>query len=190
MNDTEGAWGLLATADEVCSQADAHAAVARVAREITQKLQYCFPLLLGIMRGSVVFAGHLLPLLRFPLEFDYLDVTRYGDATEGSEIEWRVEPIRSVAGRVVLVIDDILDEGRTLASIRKRVLSSGAAECYSAVFAEKNTGRLKPLAADFLGVTLPNRYVFGFGMDVRGVWRNLPAVYALRDDDQGGGSAK
>ena len=180
------AWDVLGAADEVCSAEAAAAAVSRVAREITTRLESCHPLLLGVMRGSIVFAGHLLPLLRFPLEFDYLDVTRYGDALRGGDVAWRVTPASLLAGRVVLVLDDILDEGHTLALIRKHILSAGAAACYSAVFADKDLGRPKPVTADFVGVTVPNRYVFGFGMDVRGAWRNLPAVYALKDNDEQG----
>jgi hypoxanthine phosphoribosyltransferase len=137
------------------------------------------------MRGSVVFAGQLLPQLRFPLEFDYLDVTRYGDATRGGEISWKVTPGTSVDGRVVLVLDDILDEGRTLASVREKLLESGAVKVYSAVFADKDIGRVKPASADFVGVRLPNRYVFGFGMDVSGAWRNLPEIYALKEGGEG-----
>jgi len=155
-----------------------------MAREITARLEHSHPLVLGIMRGSIVFAGQLLPLLKFPLEFDYLDVTRYGDAIHGGEVAWRVTPATAIAGRVVLIVDDILDEGYTLALIRQHMLAAGAASCYSAVFAEKNTGRPKPVAADFVGVSVPNRYVFGFGMDVRGAWRNLPAVYALKDSNE------
>lgn len=157
------------------------AAVQRIAREVSNSLQACHPLVLGVMRGSVVFAGQLLPLLHFPLEFDYLDVTRYRDTTRGGTIDWKVNPGTSVAGRVVLVLDDILDEGHTLAAIRGTLLAAGAAEFYSAVFADKDIGIAKPITADFVGVRLPNRYVFGFGMDVKGAWRNLPAVYALKD---------
>ncbi len=138
------------------------------------------------MRGSVVFTGQLLPQLRFPLEFDYLDVTRYGDATRGGAISWKVDSATSVSGRTVLVVDDILDEGHTLKAIRDKLLSAGAQQVYSAVFAEKQTGRPKPVAADFVGVKLPNRYVFGFGMDVNGAWRNLPAIYALEDGESEG----
>lgn len=138
------------------------------------------------MRGSVVFAGQLLPQLRFPLEFDYLDVTRYGDATRGGAINWKVDSATAVSGRTVLVVDDILDEGHTLKAIRDKLLSAGAQQVYSAVFAEKQTGRPKPVAADFVGVKLPNRYVFGFGMDVNGAWRNLPAIYALEDGESEG----
>ncbi|MGQ0749699.1 MAG: hypoxanthine-guanine phosphoribosyltransferase [Betaproteobacteria bacterium] len=175
---------VLNAADLVVSAEDARAAVERVAREVSGKLEDRHPLVLGVMRGSVVFAGHLLPLLRFPLEFDYLDVTRYRDTTRGGTIDWKVSPGTAVAGRVVLVLDDILDEGHTLAAIRDKLLAAGATEFYSAVFADKNIGAAKPIEADFVGVRLPNRYVFGFGMDVQGAWRNLPAVYALMDADK------
>jgi hypoxanthine phosphoribosyltransferase len=133
------------------------------------------------MSGAVVFTGQLLPLLEFPLDVDYIHLTRYGDATVGGRIEWKAFPVAKIAGRVVLIVDDILDEGHTLAEIRRRVLATGASQCYAAVFADKDIGKHKPVAADFVGVTLPNRYVFGFGMDVKGAWRNLPAVYAMKE---------
>ena len=176
------AWRILHAAEEICSAQCVTDEVARVAAEITARLQDRHPLVLGVMRGSVVFAGQLLPQLEFPLHFDYLDVTRYGSATVGGEIAWKVSPGTAVSGRVVLVIDDILDEGHTLAAVRAKLLEAGATEFYSAVFSQKNTGRPKPIEADFVGITLPNRYVFGFGMDVRGAWRNLPAIYAVTGD--------
>ncbi len=83
----------------------------------------------------------------------------------------------------MLVLDDILDEGKTLAAVREKLLAAGAREVYCAVLADKDIGRAKPVSADFVGVRLPNRYVFGFGMDVGGVWRNLPAIYALKDGE-------
>jgi len=179
----EQAWQLLRSADEVCSAGAVLAAVQRMGGEITAQLHERAPLVLNVMRGSVIFVGHLLPLLHFPLDFDYLDVTRYRDATTGGEITWNVSPGMDVAGRVVLVVDDILDEGHTLAAVRAKLLASGAREFYSAVFAEKDIGRPKPVTADFIGIHVPDRYVFGFGMDVKGAWRNLPAVYALKDGE-------
>lgn len=160
------------------------AAVNRLAAEITRELRDRKPLVLGVMRGSVVFAGRLLPLLDFPLEFDYLDVTRYRGSTRGGAIDWKVSAGTTVAGRVVLVLDDILDEGHTLAAIREKIMETGALAFYSAVFAEKSIGRSKPVAADFVGIHLPDRYVFGFGMDVHGFWRNLPAVYAIKEGQE------
>ncbi|MBI4195903.1 MAG: hypoxanthine-guanine phosphoribosyltransferase [Betaproteobacteria bacterium] len=178
------AWRILESAERVCSAVAVSEAVARIAQEVSAQLKDRMPLVLGVMRGSVVFAGHLLPLLRFPLEFDYLDVTRYGDKTQGGATTWRVSPGTQVRGRVVLVIDDILDEGETLAEIRDKMLAAGVKAFYSAVFADKDIGRVKPISADFVGVRLPRRYVFGFGMDVGGAWRNLPEVYALRDGEE------
>lgn len=180
---TDPAWALFESAEVVCPAAEVRAAVERLAAEITLAVGDFKPLVLGVMRGSVVFAGQLLPLLRFPLEFDYLEATRYDRTTRGGTIQWKVSPGTTVAGRVVLLLDDILDEGHTLAEIREKILQAGALRFLSAVFADKDIGREKPAAADFVGVRLPNRYVFGFGMDVHGFWRNLPAIYALPERD-------
>jgi hypoxanthine phosphoribosyltransferase len=181
MRDLAQLWEVLKHADLVCSEDQLSAAVRRVGQQITALLAERVPLVLTVMGGAVVFTGQLLPLLRFPLEFDYIHVTRYRGSTRGGSVEWKVEPRPQLAGRVVLVVDDILDEGHTLAAIRDRVLQEGAAVFYSAVLADKDIGRSKPIRADFVGVTVPNRYVFGFGMDVEGAWRNLPAIYAVQE---------
>lgn len=171
---------ILAEADLLCSAQESALAVRRMAGEIAARLRDANPLVLAVMGGAVVFTGALLPQLDFPLDFDYLHVTRYGDVTVGGRLKWVVEPRIAVAGRCVLVVDDILDEGVTMAEIVKHLRAQGAAQVLSAVFAEKELGRDKPIAADFVGVRLPNRYVFGYGMDVKGAWRNLPAVYAVK----------
>ena len=175
------AWEVLKSAEPLCSAATIARAVERMAAEITHAHAADNPLVLCVMSGAVVFAGQLLPRLKFPLDFDYLHVTRYGNATSGGGIEWKVFPEAGIAGRVVLVVDDILDEGHTMVEIRKRVLAAGAQRFCCAVFADKDLGKPKPIAADFVGVRVPNRYVFGFGMDVKGAWRNLPGIYALKE---------
>jgi hypoxanthine phosphoribosyltransferase len=156
------------------------ASLQRVARQVNAALADAHPLVLSVMGGAVVFTGQLLPLLDFPLDFDYVHVSRYGDARHGGKIRWKVEPCENVRGRTVLVLDDILDEGHTLAALRQRVLELGASKFYSAVFADKRHGRAKPIHADFVGVELPDRFVFGYGMDIEGAWRNLPAIYAVK----------
>ena len=181
MRDLAQLWEVLKRADLVYSEEQLMAAVHRVAQEITGVLAERVPLVLSVMGGAVVFTGQLLPLLHFPLEFDYIHVTRYRGGMQGGTIQWKVEPRPLLAGRVVLVVDDILDEGHTMAAIRDRILQEGAAAFYSAVLADKDIGRDKPVRADFVGVTVPDRYVFGFGMDVESAWRNLPAIYAVKD---------
>jgi len=172
---------LLQQAECIASEETVQAVLVRLAGEIEQTLGDTFPLVLPVMGGAVVFAGQLLPKLRFPLEFDYLHVTRYRGNTTGGEMEWRVLPGQNVVGRNVLVLDDILDEGETLAAIRDKLLSMGAARVWSAVLTDKDNGLDKPVRADFVGLSVPNRYVFGCGMDAYGLWRNLPAIYALKD---------
>ena len=152
-----------------------------VARQINDALADTHPLVLSVMGGAVVFTGQLLPLLDFPLDFDYVHVSRYGDATQGGKVCWKVEPCDNVRGRVVLVLDDILDEGHTMAALRERVMELGASRFYCAVFADKRHGRAKPIQADFVGMELPDRFVFGYGMDIEGAWRNLPAIYAVKE---------
>lgn len=174
------AWKILESADLLCDENQVREAIARLAGEITAKLRDRYPLVLAVMGGSIFFAGNLLPLLRFPLEFDYVHASRYGKATSGGRIVWTVEPRENVKGRVVLVLDDILDGGETLAAIRDRVKALGAAEVFSAVLTDKDIGRAKPAVPDFVGLKLPNRFVFGCGMDVSGAWRNLPAIYAMK----------
>jgi hypoxanthine phosphoribosyltransferase len=177
---SEESWKILESADLLWDETQVREAIARVAAEITAKLRDRYPLLLAVMGGSIFFAGNLLPLLRFPLEFDYVHASRYGKATSGGGIVWKVEPGENVKGRTVLVLDDILDGGDTLAAIRDRVKDLGAASVFSAVLTDKEIGRAKPAVPDFVGLKLPNRYVFGCGMDVSGAWRNLPAIYAVK----------
>lgn len=174
---------LLQQAELLCTQEQVQAALHKVAREINDSLSETHPLVLSVMGGAVVFSGQLLPLLNFPLDFDYVHLSRYGDARSGGAMKWKVAPHESVRGRVVLLIDDILDEGHTLTALRERVLELGARHCYSAVFADKLHGRPKPVQADFVGLKLPDRFVFGYGMDIEGAWRNLPAIYAVKKQD-------
>lgn len=172
---------ILHSAELLFSEAQVNASVQRVAREINAALADQHPLVLSVMGGAVVFTGQLLPQLDFPLDFDCVHVSRYGNAKQGGEMHWKVAPRENVAGRVVLVVDDILDEGETIAAIKQRVMELGASRFYSAVFADKDHGKAKPVHADFIGITVPDRFVFGFGMDIQGAWRNLPAIYAVRD---------
>jgi len=173
---------ILQQAELLYPEEEVHAAVVRVAREINSALADVHPLVLSVMGGAVVFTGQLLPLLDFPLDFDYVHVSRYGSGQQGGELHWEVEPRENVRGKVVLVVDDILDEGETLAAVKQRVMELGATGFYCAVFADKLNGKDKPIRADFVGVELPDRFVFGFGMDIQGAWRNLPAIYATKEE--------
>jgi hypoxanthine phosphoribosyltransferase len=181
MPDLKQAWAFLENSDGVASAGEVQAAIHRVATEIEQRLSGAYPMVLAVMGGAVVFAGQLLPLLRFPLDFDYIHASRYGAATRGAGVDWKVSPPGLVGGRTVLVLDDILDHGETMNAIRNRLLELGAKEFCCAVLVEKTLGMRKPIAADFVGLTIPDRFVFGCGMDAKGYWRNLPEIRAMKE---------
>ena len=180
MPELKDSWAFLENSDLVASAEEVRAATVRLAAEIQSRLGESYPLVLVVMGGAVVFAGQLLPLLRMPLDLEYIHATRYGAATAGGGIDWRVAPPPGVRGRAVLVLDDILDGGQTMAAIRERLLTSGAQSVHCAVLVEKELGRKKPIAADFVGLRIPDRFVFGCGMDAKGYWRNLPEIRAMR----------
>jgi hypoxanthine phosphoribosyltransferase len=181
MPDSQAAWRFLEQSDLIASAAEIDSAVRRVAGEISDRLGEGYPLVLVVMGGAVVFAGQLLPLLRFPLDLDYIHASRYGNETRGANIAWRVTPPAAVRGRTVLVLDDILDGGHTMAAIRERLLELGAASFHCAVVVEKRLRRAKPVRADFVGLEIVDRFVFGYGMDAKGYWRNLPEIRAMRE---------
>jgi hypoxanthine phosphoribosyltransferase len=168
--------------EEIVSASEVSASIGRMANAIGASIADDFPLVLSVMGGAAVFTGMLLPYLDFPLEFDYIHLTRYRNTTKGGDkMEWRVAPAESVKDRVVLVLDDILDEGETMAAIRDRIMAMGATRFMSAVLCEKVIPKSKPLCPDFCGFEVPDRYVFGCGMDARGYWRNLPTIRALME---------
>ncbi len=178
---------LLQNAEQIFDEAAVMDAVANVAYKLNDRFNApddeTFPLVLGVMGGAVVFVGNLLPQLKFPLEFDYIHVTRYGDDDQGGKVVWKVIPRANVAGRTIIVLDDILDEGETLAHVKQRLLDMGAAEVLIAVFADKAIKKSKPVQADIVGLSIPDKFVIGFGMDVYGYWRNLPGLWAIRPED-------
>ena len=182
MPDVQQAWSFLRNSELIAGADQVDAAVRRVAAEIEAKLGGSYPLVLAVMGGAVVFAGQLLPMLRFPLDFDYVHASRYGAATRGAGIEWRVSPPSLAKGRAVLVVDDILDHGETMAAIRARLLELGAQSVQCAVLVDKVLAVKKPIRPDFVGLTIPDRFVFGCGMDAKGFWRNLPEIRAMKED--------
>ncbi len=181
MISRQAAQDALVNSEIIFSEQQVQAALASMAHDINVAMAEMHPLVLSVMGGAVVFTGQLLPMLKFPLDFDYVHVSRYGHKQQGGELKWKVAPQENVRGRVVMVVDDILDEGETLYAVRQRVMELGASKFYSAIFADKLNGKVKPIRADFVGLQVPDRFVFGYGMDIHGAWRNLPAIYATKE---------
>ena len=173
---------ILLTADRLYSYADIGQALDRLAVEITGKLSGEDPVVLCVLNGALIPTGHLLTRLNFPLRQDYVHATRYRGETSGAELEWIGRPSTSLQGETVLIIDDILDEGITLSAIVKACREAGAKAVYSAVLVEKLHARGMGYKADFVGLTVEDRYVFGFGMDYKGYLRNMPGIFAVAEN--------
>ncbi len=178
---------LFTESEQVREQADClfdkqqvSAAVSRLAAMISDELAQSYPVVIGIMNGGLIPMGLLMPHLDFPLQMDYLHATRYRDKTTGSDLQWLVSPKIPLQGRTVLLIDDIHDEGITLEGIKEFCFKEGADKIYSAVLVNKVHDRKNNTSADFIALDIPDRYVFGYGMDYKGMLRNAPGIFAVK----------
>lgn len=172
------AWEVLQQADRLHSPERVEATFADMASRINQALAGTDPLVVCVMTGGVVPFGQLLPRLQFPLQIDYVHATRYGKRLQGGQLQWISGPHQDPRDRTVLLIDDILDEGTTLAGIEARYRADGARDVYKAVLVVKNRPRQYDVKVEFAGLEVPDRYVFGCGMDYKGYLRNIAGIYA------------
>ncbi len=177
---------VMASADLLYGRAEVEAACDRLADAINQDMRERELIVLCIMNGGLVMAGLLLPRLRMPLRVDYMHVSRYRERTTGDALHWRVEPSNDLGGKDVLVIDDILDEGYTLQAIMDFCDAQRAASVNAVVLAQKQHDRGVRPPVGYIGLKVPDRYVFGYGMDYKGYWRNAAGIYAVseRDDSE------
>ncbi len=169
------------TADLLYSQSEINHALDRLALAITEQFSESNPIILCVMNGSVVVTGHLLPRLNFPLELDYIHATRYGDKTVGSELTWLHKPAIPLANRTVILVEDIFDEGVTMQALRQYCQQARASSVSCVSLIDKEHVNKVGTQPEFIGLTVPNRYVFGFGMDYKGYWRNAAGIYAVKE---------
>jgi len=170
---------VLDEAELIFSMEDIDHALEKIAKQLEQDYADSNPLLLCVMNGSVMTTGHLLPKLNFPLELDYIHATRYGDKIVGEELNWLAKPNTSLAGRDVILVEDIFDHGVTLKALREYCQQAGAKSVACAVLTDKQHDEKSCEQPEYIGLDLPNRYVFGFGMDYKGYLRNAPGIYAV-----------
>lgn len=165
---------------------EVEAALDRMAINIHQELQDQNPVIVCVMVGGLVLLGNLLPRLDFPLEVDYVHATRYRGGISGGDIQWRVKPSSNLAERIVLVVDDILDGGITLAAIIDEINALGAKKVYSAVLVDKYGKRVEKglKKADFVGLQIEDHYIFGYGMDYNEYLRNAPGIFIVHPDHE------
>lgn len=183
LNAAAHAAAVLREAECLHDAASVRAAYQRLADAVTTDYRQRNPLLLCVMTGGLQTTAELSQRLDFALEIDYLHASRYRGALQGGGLHWVRQPnAERVRDRHVLIVDDILDEGHTLVAIRQALLALSPASLAVAVLAQKQHDRCAAEAsAEYVGLTVADRYVFGCGMDYKEYWRQLPAIYAVRD---------
>ena len=171
----------LADADEILSRGEIDAGFDSLAAHLQPIIEAADCVLLGILNGGMFPLVHLAERLHGDFLIDYCHATRYAGGTEGRVLTWLEQPHADIAGRTIIVIDDIFDEGTTLRAVAEHCRQGGAAQVFTAVMLVKDRQRNPdiPLPDYVTGLTVPDRYVFGCGMDLYGRWRHLTAVYAL-----------
>jgi hypoxanthine phosphoribosyltransferase len=175
-----------AMTDKVLAQAEClydieavEAALDKLANQLNQHYANLNPLLLCVMKGALVTMGQLLPKLTFPLEIDYIHATRYGNSLNGGEVQWQHKPETELKNRHIILIEDIVDQGDTLNVLRRYCLENKVKSVACATLVNKSDVSQSCQPAEFVGLTVPNRYVFGFGLDYQGQARQFPGIYAL-----------
>ena len=172
---------VLATAELVFDRSSIDLALDRLAAAINERLSASNPVILCVMKGAILPLGFLLPRLNFPLEVDYVHASRYGDSTVGGELTWYATPFVNLAGRTVLLFDDILDEGNTLRELEKWCTEQNPKEVLTATLVDKKHDNKNTRPADFNALVAPNRYLVGFGFDYKEYGRNINGIYAIKD---------
>lgn len=158
------------------------AAVDALARDVNEHCRGEQWLVLCVMNGGLIFCAELMLRLDLPVKLDFVRVSRYRESTAGGDLNWHARPESDLRNRRILLVDDIFDEGTTLAAIAEWLRREGAAEVLTVVLVEKlHDRKTTDFRPDLIGLTCPDAYVFGFGMDYHGLWRNLPEIRQLSD---------
>ncbi|MEO9273314.1 hypoxanthine-guanine phosphoribosyltransferase [Marinomonas sp. 5E14-1] len=172
---------ILDEADCLVDEVELNTALDKMAAQITTDLSDKLPLVLCVMNGGLVPTAALIERLNFPLELDYIHATRYGMDTEGATLNWLSYPQTSLKDRIILVIDDIFDQGHTLQAIQKWLEQQEANSVYTATVINKLHDRKTNMTPDYIGTDVADRFLFGYGMDYKGFFRNLKGIYAIKD---------
>jgi hypoxanthine phosphoribosyltransferase len=167
-------------AEVLISEDEINVAIDRIAQEVESSLDNEVPIMLCVMKGGLMFTSALMQRISSPMILDYVHVDRYRNKIQGSSIHWHKEPDTSLVDRTVIIVDDILDEGYTLQELIAYCHAKGAKKVLSAVLLKKKLSTTPTkVKADFIGLEVTDRYVFGWGMDYKGCLRNLSSIYAI-----------
>jgi hypoxanthine phosphoribosyltransferase len=183
MSNTPDPRALLENSRVLFNREEVAAAVQKMADEINEHYGDEPLILISVLTGAIIPAAWLITKLKMPIQMDFVHATRYRGGLYGAELEYRVPPRLELEGKNVLIVDDIFDEGNTLAAIKGSVEQRKAGSVKMAALVRKDHDRGLPRDyVDFFGLDVPDVYVFGCGMDAYEEWRHLDEILVLGDD--------
>ena len=166
------------------------AQLARRVRTLSAEIERDFKgremVVVSLLSGTVMFLADLIRHLSLPLRLDFIGVSSYGAGTTSGELTFTKELRLDVRGRDVLLVDDILDTGKTLAAVAGMIKAKGALSVKTCVLLDKTARRAVPFEADYVGFAIPNEFVVGYGLDFNERYRNLPCIGVLKPKYYGG----
>ncbi len=171
---------------QLFSKEEIDTALDNMAKKIHADLNDKSPVVLCVMVGGLIPLGHLLVRLQFPLEVDYVHATRYRGETTGGNLHWLARPSTDLTDRTVLIVDDILDGGVTLAAIVAEIKAMGATVVKTAVLVDKHHERSEDglKQADYVGLEVDDHFIYGYGMDYQEYLRNVPGIYVVAPEHE------
>ena len=168
--------------DLIYTQTEIATAITQMAATTDQLLAGSQPIIIAVMNGGMVLTYDLIRQLKTRSRLDYLQVARYQDKTVGGQLHWHKQPQQSLAGETVLLVDDIFDQCDTLQELVSYCKAQGAKQIFSAVLLYKHKAqREHSLMPDVIGLEVADRFVYGYGMDYQGYFRDVAEIYALRE---------
>ncbi len=169
-------------AEILVSEEQLRDSVQRIAAEVTEEYAGKSPLIVGVLVGAFVFMADLVRVLDFELEVQFMAASSYGEGTEAGVLEITRDLPEEIAGRHILLVDDLLDTGHTLSRLSELLMARGAASVKTCCILDKPSRREVPFEADFVGLEIPDQFVVGYGLDYAHSYRNLPYVGVLRSE--------
>jgi hypoxanthine phosphoribosyltransferase len=172
--------------DELAGVLISERQIARRVRQLSGQLQHDYAqrdlIIVSLLTGTVMFLADLIRYLDLPLRLDFMGVSSYGAGTESGNLVFTKELRLEVKGRDVLVVDDILDTGRTLTRVLEKLRSLSPCSTRTCVLLNKQARRVEPIQADYAGFEIPDQFVVGYGLDFAEHYRNLPFIGVLKPE--------
>ncbi len=165
------------------SEADVQAVIARLAKEIDRDYADKKLLMVGVLKGSFIFMADLVRQLQHTCEMEFMAVSSYGDGTSSSgQLKIKKDIAADLSGYHVLLMEDILDSGRTISKVKEMLLQRNAESVKVCVFLDKKERRTMQIEGDYVGAVVPDAFVVGYGLDYAQLYRNLPYVGVLKKE--------